>query len=295
MKTAGVFQKAGKKAGAWLGDLALGGLLGVLGALPYPWRVRLCGWVVATLIAPLSGWPKRVRANLALVMPELSSDQVKTLEKGVFNNIGRCVAELFVGSELLSYVEGDAFQGPGLPALDEARAAGRPVIFVAAHFGGFVVGMRWATQKGYPLGCLYRPMENEAFNARYIEAMSAGGIPLFPRNRKGMALMVRHLREQGVLGLMPDQRIGGAEKLTFMGHQALTALSAADLALKYGAALIPIYAIRHADGLSFKLHLQEPIAQASAREMMQEYNDKLEAMVRQHPEQWLWIHQRWKP
>jgi KDO2-lipid IV(A) lauroyltransferase len=85
----------------------------------------------------------------------------------------------------------------------------------------------------------------------------------------------------------------GAE-LSFFGHAALTALSAAELALRYDALLVPTYGIRQPDGLGFEVVVEPPVPPGTPEAMTQALNDSLEALVRRHPEQWFWIHRRWK-
>jgi KDO2-lipid IV(A) lauroyltransferase len=106
--------------------------------------------------------------------------------------------------------------------------------------------------------------------------------------------MVRFLRGGGILGLLIDQRMQQGAKLSFFGHEALTALSAAELALKYDALLLPVYAIRQENGLDFDILVESPIPPGPPEAMTQALNDSLEALVRAHPGQWLWIHRRWK-
>jgi KDO2-lipid IV(A) lauroyltransferase len=106
--------------------------------------------------------------------------------------------------------------------------------------------------------------------------------------------MVRHLRSGGMLGMLIDQHMGHGAPLTFFGKTALTALSAADLALKYDALLVPTYGIRGPDGLSFTIVVEAPIPAGTPEAMTQALNDSLEALVRRHMDQWFWIHRRWK-
>ena len=89
--------------------------------------------------------------------------------------------------------------------------------------------------------------------------------------------------------------MGHGESLSFMGKPARTALSAAELALKYDALLVPVYGIRQPNGLDFKILVEPPIAHTTASEMTQALNDSLERLVRQHMDQWMWVHRRWKP
>jgi KDO2-lipid IV(A) lauroyltransferase len=82
--------------------------------------------------------------------------------------------------------------------------------------------------------------------------------------------------------------------LRFFGHEALTALSAAELALRYEADLVPTYGIRQPDGLSFEVVVEPPIPKGTPEAMTQALNDSLEALARRHLDQWFWIHRRWK-
>ena len=106
--------------------------------------------------------------------------------------------------------------------------------------------------------------------------------------------MVRHLRKGGLVGMLIDQRMRHAERLEFFGKGAKTALSAAELALKYNCLLVPIYGVRQPDGLSFELLIEPPIPHSTPEVMTQALNDSLEAITRRHLDQWFWIHRRWK-
>ena len=75
----------------------------------------------------------------------------------------------------------------------------------------------------------------------------------------------------------------------------MTSLVNAELALKYGAEMIPVYGIRKENGLDFEIVMQDPIPHTDPETMTQTVNDKLEELVRQHMGQWFWIHRRWKP
>ena len=148
---------------------------------------------------------------------------------------------------------------------------------------------------GMTIGAVYRPMDNPYFNAHYVKAIEMEGQPLFPRDRKGSVALVRFIRNGGMAALGFDQYAHNGANLTFFGLPAPTILSPAEFALTYDAPLIPIHAIRQADGLSFRIRVDAPIAPGSAEAMMQAANDCLEKVVRAHPGQWFWVHRRWKP
>ena len=279
----------------WLTDRAIRAVLWVLLALPYRIRVPLCGWVMARIVAPLAGWPKRIRDNLALTLPDLPADEIARMVARVPDNVGRTVIEIYSGAEFIERATSLPLTGEGVAALEAAKAEGRPVILATGHFGNYDAARAALIARGYPLGALYRPMSNPWFNDHYVAAIGTIGQPIFERGRSGMGQMLRHLRAGGMLGILPDQRMVAGEKLLFFGQEALTALSAAEMALKYDALLIPTYAIRQPDGLSFRIVVDAPIAQGTAIEMTQALNDNLERLIRQHPDQWFWIHRRWKP
>ncbi len=277
----------------WLTDRVLRGLIWVLLRLPYRIRVPLCGWTLSHLIAPFAGYDRRVRENLAMVLPELDPAEVKRLVRAVPDNVGRTVIEIYSGAEFAARVASSPAEGPGLAALDAAHADKRPVILVTGHFGNYDAWRTVFIARGYAVGALYRPMANPYFNRHYVAAMTAIGKPMFPRGRPGLSDMVRFLKSGGMLALVIDQNMSHGASLRFFGKRARTALSAADLALKYDALLVPTYAIRAPDGLSFRVLVEAPIPHGTPEGMTQALNDSLEALVRQHLDQWFWIHRRW--
>lgn len=290
-------KKAKKTKGTlsqWLTNLAIRGLLAFLLALPYHWRVPLCGWVISRIVSPVARWPQRIRANLQLTQPDLPEADVKRMIRDVPDNIGRTVIEIYSGQEFIDRANRLPLTGPGVAALEQALATKRPAILATGHFGNYDAVRAALIQRGYPLGALYRPMSNPWFNRHYVRAIGTIGRPLFEQGRRGMAEMLKHLKSGGMLGILPDQRMNTGVMLHFFGVEAKTALSTADMALKYNAVLIPTYAIRQEDGLSFQIVVDAPIPHGTPEEMTQALNDSLEALIRKHPEQWLWVHRRWR-
>lgn len=278
----------------WVVDRAIRTLIGALLLLPYRWRVPLCGAVVSRVVAPIAGYRRRIRDNLALVFPDLAPAEAERIVRAVPDNVGRTLIEIYSGREFVEHALRHPLTGPGLAALEAAHAAGRPVILVTGHFGNYDASRAALIARGYRVGALYMPMTNASFNAHYERAIGTIGRPLFPRGRAGLGDMVRHLRGGGMLGMLIDQHMGHGAPLTFFGREALTALSAAELALKYDAPVIPTYAVRLDDGLSFRIIVEAEIPRSSAEEMTQALNDSLERIVRAHMDQWFWIHRRWK-
>ncbi|MBW6417748.1 lysophospholipid acyltransferase family protein [Celeribacter sp. PS-C1] len=281
--------------GQYLGNLATRGLLALALSLPYSARVRFMGWFMARVFAPLAGYTSRVRENLHHVLPDLPEEEVKRLTRAVPDNAGRTLIEIYSGPEFIAKMKDIRFDGPGAEILRDARDNRRPVILHTGHFGNYDVPRAALIAHGYDVGSLYNPMKNKFFNAHYVKAIGTIGQPLFPRGRKGYAQLLKHLKSGGMIGFLSDVYVHQGAMLTFFGKPARTALSAAELALKYDALLVPIYGVREADGLNFRVQVETPIPHGAPEEMAQALNDSLEAITRKHMEQWFWIHRRWKP
>lgn len=278
--------------------LANGAFLAIMGLarmLPYQRRIPAMGWVFAHLIAPVAGWRRRIRDNLALARPDLSPAEVEALVRAVPDNAGRSLAEIYSGDVFTDRIRrADPLEGPGLAALEAAFDSHRPVILACAHFGNYDAMRAALSARGWPVGALYRPMNNEAFNRHYVPAITAIAEPLFPRGRSGLAAMLRFLKGGGWLALGFDQFDREGAELRFFDLPTRTVLTPADLARRYDALLVPVSGIRQPDGLSFRVHVGSPVAHDDARTMMQALNDDLEQQVRRHMDQWFWVHRRWK-
>lgn len=278
--------------------LANGAFLAVMGLarlLPYHRRIPAMGWLFAHVLGPVAGWRRRIRDNLALARPDLDRDEVEALARAVPDNAGRSVAEIYSGEEFTRRIrEADPLEGPGLSALEEAFQSGRPVIVACAHFGNYDAMRAALAARGWPVGALYRPMNNEAFNRHYIPAMSAIAEPLFPRGRAGLASMLRFLKGGGWLALGFDQYDRNSPELRYFDLPSRTVLTPAELAIRYNALILPVHGIRLPDGLGFRVHVGQPIPHGDPAEIMQALNDDLEMLVRRHMDQWFWVHRRWK-
>lgn len=282
------------RAGYFLSNLLLRGVIGLARLVPYRWRVPAMGWLVSRL-APLVGFDRRIRDNLALVCPDLPEPEVRRLCRAVPDNAGRTVIELYSGAPFLDRARAAPIEGPGLAAFEAARAAGRPVILITGHFGNYDAARAKLFAMGHVVGGLYRRMANPYFNAHYVRTISAIGEPLFEQGAKGMRQMVRHLRDGGIIAIVADLHAHGGQELMFFGKPAVTSVLNAEMALKYDAEMIPIYGVRQPNGLDFRIVMDAPIPHSDPIRMTQAINDGLEAMVRRHMGQWFWIHRRWKP
>ena len=271
------------------------GLIRLALALPYRIRVRMIGGLLSHVLGPLAGYRRRAMAHIAHVYPDMDTETRKALATACLNNAGRTLIENYSTKDMLARMKDHPVTGPGLDALKQAQDAGRPVILVTGHFGNYEATRAALVSHGFAIGGLYRDMANPYFNAHYVKTMEAFGGPVFPQGRKGTAGFVRHLKAGGQLVLLFDQHVFHAPVLDFLGHPARTSTSAADLALRFDALLIPFYGIRQPDGFGFETTLEAPIAHSDALTMTQAMNDSISARIRANPAQWFWVARRWRP
>lgn len=282
------------RVGQYMVNLVLGGMVRLALALPYPTRLALIGWFSSRILSPLAGWPKRIRANLAYVWPELSGSEIEDIVRRVPDNAGRTLIEIYSGSEFKDRLRDITPEGPGWSKLEEARAEGRPVFLISGHYGNYDAVRAFVSMRFGQVGGLYRPLNNVYFNRHYVHAIGQTSTPVFERGRRGLAEMMKFVREGNIMAMLSDQHFGHGAPLTYFGKTAYTALSVPEIALKYDVLVLPCYGIRQDDGLSFRLWFDDPVPHTTPEEMGQRLNDSLETMVRRHPGQWLWLHRRWK-
>lgn len=278
----------------WLADKALRGLIASLLKLPYDNRVAMMGSALRRAIGPLVGYRKRAEENLALIYPDMPTIERRRIAEGVCDNFGRTIIENYSHKELSERLAEVPLVGEGVEAVNAAHEDGKPVIFVTGHFGNHEAPRHVLTRAGFEVGGLYRPMTNPYFNAHYAQTMTSWGGPVFEQGRNGTMGFARHLKRGGMGTLLFDVNAAGGIPVTFLGRPAMTAPSAAELALRFDALVVPYFGIRTEDGLSFNVEIEAPIEHRDVPGMMTAMTERLEARIAQNPEQWFWVHRRWK-
>ncbi len=269
-------------------------LVSALMRMPFGARVRLAGWLGRWIAGPLTSMRPRVAASVRHFLPDLPEPEVRRIAAEVPGNFFRMVTEVLSGPDLARLAATLPLDGPGLAALDQAHAQGRPAILVSAHFGNYDAWRLALIARGFRLGGYFKELGHPAINARYVEAVSASGAPMFPDTGEGLRGLVRFLRGGGMLGILIDLDRPQGVLLDFLGQPTRTVLSMAEMALKYDALLVPVWGIRTPGAPGFRVQIDAPVPPSDARTMTQALNDAFAAQVRAHPEQWVWWHNRRK-
>lgn len=279
----------------WLIDRLARGLIGTARLLPYETRGRFMGWLMRRVFGPITRFRPRAEEQLRYIWPDMPPARTRQIANDVLFNFGQSLIEQYSGEELLERSKAWRITGEGWDAVEEARKAGRPILFVSGHFGNFQAFRGTLNMRGYAMGGLYRPMNNGYFNDHYIEMMKSFGGPAFPRGRRGLNDLIRHMKNAGQCAILLDQYFYDGVRVDFMGKPAPTALTGGEMALRYDALLVPIYAKRIGKTADFEIIVEPPIPHSNAEKMTQAIATSLERQVEAAPEQWYWVHRRWKP
>ena len=227
------------------------------------------------------------------VFPNMKRSARSQLGQNMGRQMGQTLFEIYHDDDFQHQHHKFHVSGPGLDAIKAAQAAGKGAIIVSGHFGQWEAVRAVIKMHGMESGAVYRPNKNRHYERRIRKGIEAGGKPIFATGRVGTKALVRHLREGGIVSILLDEKYSEGVRLPFLGHDALTSLSAAQLALKYDLPMIPAYGIRMEDGLSFQVEFEAPIPHTDSIAMTRTFNDSLSARILANPDQWYWMLKRW--
>jgi KDO2-lipid IV(A) lauroyltransferase len=277
---------------AWAGI----GLLRLLALLPYPWLIGIGGFLgrVLRLVAPR--FVRVARRNLELCFPGLDAAARARLLDRHFQSLGIALLEVplawWSSPERLARL----VQVEGREHLEAAKAEGRGVILLTAHFTVMELAGR-VLASVTPVGFLYRPTTNEVLAYALGRFRTAyGGHPI-PRD--DIRAFIGALRNQECVWYAPDQsyRKKGAEMVRLFGIPAATNTLTSRLARMTGAPVLPYFLQRLPGTQGYRAVIHPPLGNFPSDDAVadtERFNHMIEAQVRLVPEQYLWIHRRFK-
>jgi Kdo2-lipid IVA lauroyltransferase/acyltransferase len=239
--------------------------------------------------------------NLRRAFPDKSDDEILRIVRGVYRNMGIVAAEFFDIPRITKENIEELVEVEGLEHCLKALEKGLGVLFFTAHFGNWELAAAAVSLLVKPVGVIYRPLDSAILDRIVLRGRSAtGNIPI-PKER-AMRPMLRHLKQNGILGILIDQNVAWYEGVfvDFFGRPACTTNGLALLALHTGAPVLPGFMARLPDG-RYRLVLGPEVEvidtgdhEADILANTHRFTGVIEETVRQYPEQWLWVHQRWK-
>jgi len=279
----------------WLTWLGLG-CLRVIEPLPYAWQLRIgriLGRIVGLLPLP---YVRIARRNIEICLPELSPDAREALLKRHFESLGIGLCETAMTWWSDDERVRSLAQVEGLEHLQRALARRRGAILVGGHFTTIEIGTR-ILNTVVPVNVLFRPTKNEVLSAIMEKRIASQAQRAIQYD--DIRTLVRALKHNGAVWYAPDQsyRNKGAAMVPFFGTPAATTTATSRLARMTGAAVLTYFPQRLPDGRGYRVFIgpeledfpsDDPVADAAR------FGVLLEAQIRHHPEQYLWMHRRFK-
>lgn len=270
--------------------------------MPRRWAVGLGKGLGTLARIVLPHLRRHAQANLQLAFPFLDDHTRQQIERGTFRNLGRALGEVTQFPKLKRANIESIVAYEGLENYLHAVAQGRGVILLTGHIGAWELSVYAHSIYGYPMSFLARRVDNPLVE-RLAEA-NRGRFGNRSIDKKGsLREVLKTLKAGGVVGILADLNSSREEGVfvDFFGLPACTTAGVATLALRTGAAVVPGYILwddaQQIHRLCFEPSIEtintgnpkDDIATNTAR-----YTKVLEAVIRRHPDQWLWIHRRWK-
>ncbi len=173
----------------------------------------------------------------------------------------------------------------------------KPVIFVSGHFANFELMSMEITKKNIPLATIYRPLNNFFLNP-FMEYLRKKYIcrNQIKKGINGVRESIDYIKKNISVALMIDQRVSEGEKINFFNKSALTTTLPAQLSIKFGLDIVPVFIERDKKN-QFIIEFQDRIDPKNYNdkiELTKKLNDTLEKMIIRNPSQWIWTHNRWK-
>jgi len=239
--------------------------------------------------------------NLRCSFPEKSMEEIITIAKGVYRTMGIVAADFFEIPSLTKENIGNLVEVQGLENCITALKKNKGLLMFGAHFGNWELDAAAVSLLLKSAAVIYRPLDNPFLDKFVAQVRSStGNIPI-PKER-AMRKMLRHLKNNGVLGILLDQNVDWPEGVfvDFFGRPACTTNGLALLALGTDAPVIPAYIVRLENG-KYRMIIGEEMEVVHTDDInadilinTQNFTKAIEETIRKYPDQWLWVHQRWK-
>ena len=259
-----------------------------------------CGERIGLLVAFFL--PKReklILQNLTYAFPSKSKSEIKALARSTWKNLGRTAVEFIRISDIDSAHFHNFFLFEGENYMEEAQKQGKGIIMATFHFTnwemtGIALQYRWKN-----IVAIARPLKNSYVEKWVQQKRSQNGMEII-LHRQAVRASLKSLKAGKSIGILMDQNLyQGGVFIDFMGRPAATTTLPALLHIRTGAPVILIYSVRERE--KFRIVYERPIqfppiepAEERLRMYTQIITNHIEAVIRRHPENWFWIHNRWK-
>ena len=273
-----------------------------LGRMPRGLARLLAGMLVFTLYWA-HGRLRRVGVrNLELAFPELSTKRRRAELRGVYLHLGWQLVEFCRMPRYTAENTRGWLRTEGLEHFLAAEARGKGVLIVTGHLGAWELSSFYHSMMGHPMGMVIRRLDNRRLDDFVNGIRCLHGNQVIHKDDFGRGL-ITSMRQGKTVGILMDTNMTPPQGVfvRFFGRQACTASGLAHVALKTGAAVLPGFALWEPAERRYVLHFGPELvlartgdAQADILAATQQCTEVIEGWIRRYPDQWLWIHRRWK-
>jgi KDO2-lipid IV(A) lauroyltransferase len=245
-------------------------------------------------------------SNLAKAYPDKDKKEIFVLAKRCFKSVATTAAEIMLLINEKKSIDDFLINKDEIlkTIANIAKDNKKGVIFITAHFGNWEILPHFLAIEGYPMIGIGREGDNALIEKNLTKPFREkyGNHNVY--KNEAMNKMVKTLKNGGNVGLLIDQKMGHANSVltTFFGIKCRTTISVASMKLRYDSLVIPMFAKRQESGKYKIIFYGAADYRAEDKEnktdkikaMTQYYNDILERAIKEAPEQWFWMHNRWK-
>ena len=245
---------------------------------------------------------KGIREHIAIAKKHFSTELPKDFEKRVYRHFGLLVVEFLRVPYMKNDKFNELFEVHGLENLDDALAAGRGVMSVSGHLGNWEYSVAHLAQKGYDIRLVVKDMKGMDNDYLYGLLRGRKGVGWIYK-RKSVTQIFKAFKENASVGFVVDQKCGKGEGVLvdFFGQPAYAYAGLYVLGKKKNAKILPVYSWRDEDLLRHHVKILPALdfietgeSDENIKVNTQNYVSVIEEAIKEHPEQWIWMHNRWK-
>lgn len=286
----------------WLVAQAAFGFLNLLKILPADPAIRFADWLVRK-IGPRTSRHRLMLVNLANAYPEKSEAEREAVALASWGHMGRLAAEYVFLDQLFDFdpesTEPGRIEVDGIPIFLDLRDNPRPFIVFTAHTGNFELLPVAGNAFGLTVTVMFRPPNNPYIAEKVFSFRAARMGKLVPSHAGSSFALARQLEAGRGIGVLVDQKFQKGLSTDFFGQPVQTNPLLAKLVRQFDCEVYPARCIRLPNN-RYRLEIEPKIdiprndkGAVDVQATGQLLNDKVESWVREHPEQWLWYHDRW--
>jgi KDO2-lipid IV(A) lauroyltransferase len=252
--------------------------------LPPPLASNL-GGAIGRTIGPHLAVNRRALKHLRLTLPDADHAAIIT---GMWDNLGRVFAEY-------PHLEKIAAKHTEFAGRENFDSEKTPAILIAGHLANWEIAATTFFVHGTSMGLIYRAPNNPWVD-KMLKVMRSlnGRIATHPKSTRGMRQVVDSLKSNHNLGILIDQKYNQGLKVNFFGRPAMTSPAFVQLAQKYGCPVYPVR-VERLTGCQFRVTVHPPLdITQTPEELIRQAHTMLEQWITERPEQWIWLHRRWK-